>query len=94
MILIQDKNEKDVSKLVLFVSNKSSKASVYLPAGSYGVIAFHDINGNEKLDTNMIGIPTEPYGFSNNARGLLSKPDHEETLVTLNRELSITFDLK
>lgn len=25
---------------------------------------FQDLNGNGKLDTNPMGIPTEPYGFS------------------------------
>lgn len=38
-----------------------------LPAGAYGVKAFHDINGDGKLSTNPFGIPTEPFAFSNNA---------------------------
>ena len=33
-------------------------------AGTYVIAAFHDLNGNGKLDRNMFGIPTEPYGFS------------------------------
>lgn len=94
MLLIQDKNEKDISKLVVNVHKSSSKITVYLPSGKYGVVAFHDLNGNEELDTNFIGIPTEPYGFSNNARAMLSKPDFEETLVNLNGDLAITFQLK
>lgn len=40
-----------------------------LPAGRYGVKAFHDINGNGQMDTNPFGMPTEPFAFSNNARG-------------------------
>jgi len=40
-----------------------------LPAGDYAMKAFHDVNGNGKLDTNPFGIPTEPYAFSNNAAG-------------------------
>lgn len=40
-----------------------------LPAGRYGVKAFHDVNGNGKMDTNPFGMPTEPYAFSNNAHG-------------------------
>ena len=35
-----------------------------LPAGDYAVAMYHDRNGNGKLDSNLIGIPTEPYGFS------------------------------
>lgn len=40
-----------------------------LPAGRYALSAFHDANGNGKLDRNSMGIPTEGYGFSNDAQG-------------------------
>lgn len=36
-----------------------------LPAGRYALSAFHDENGNDKLDRNILGIPKEGYGFSN-----------------------------
>lgn len=36
-------------------------------AGEYGLKLYHDVNENGKLDTNFIGIPTEPYAFSNSA---------------------------
>ncbi|MGH8076158.1 MAG: DUF2141 domain-containing protein [Lysobacter sp.] len=39
-----------------------------LAPGSYAVRVMHDENGNGKLDTNMVGMPTEGYGFSNNPR--------------------------
>lgn len=35
-----------------------------LPSGKYVVAAFHDLDGDRKLDRNFFGIPTEPYGFS------------------------------
>ena len=37
-----------------------------LDPGIYGVAVFQDLNGNEKLDKNLFGAPTEPFGFSNN----------------------------
>ncbi|MCG8374189.1 MAG: DUF2141 domain-containing protein [Balneolales bacterium] len=40
-----------------------------LPFGKYAIAVYHDKNTNGKLDTNMLGIPKERYGFSNNARG-------------------------
>lgn len=40
-----------------------------LPTGDYAVKAFHDVNGNGRMDTNPFGMPVEPYAFSNNARG-------------------------
>jgi uncharacterized protein (DUF2141 family) len=37
-----------------------------LPPGAYALQVMHDENGNGKLDTNLLGVPTEGYGFSNN----------------------------
>ncbi|MEO6039142.1 MAG: DUF2141 domain-containing protein [Saprospiraceae bacterium] len=49
-----------------------------LPAGHYAISCFHDVNGNGELDKNFLGIPTEPYGFSNNARPKFRAPNWEE----------------
>jgi uncharacterized protein (DUF2141 family) len=48
-----------------------------LPPGRYVISVFHDLNDNSKLDTGLFGIPKEPYGFSNNARGKFGPPDWE-----------------
>lgn len=48
-----------------------------LKKGIYAISIFHDVNGNGKLDTNFIGIPTEPYAFSNNAQGMFGPPEFE-----------------
>jgi len=47
------------------------RAAVFenLPAGAYGMKAFHDVNANGKMDVNPFGMPTEPFAFSNNAVG-------------------------
>lgn len=49
-----------------------------VPYGEYGIAAFHDRNGNGKNDRNFLGIPKEPYGFSNDARPKLRAPRWEE----------------
>ncbi|KAA2238323.1 DUF2141 domain-containing protein [Salinarimonas soli] len=36
-----------------------------VPAGPIAVAVYQDVNGNGQLDRNVIGIPSEPYGFSN-----------------------------
>lgn len=54
-----------------------------LPAGSYAVSCFHDLNENGELDANLFGIPVEPYGFSNNARPKFRAPKWEETVFYL-----------
>lgn len=55
-----------------------------LPPGIYAVSCFHDVNGNGKLDTNWLGIPTEPYGFSNNARPKFRAPNWDEAQIYWN----------
>ena len=55
-----------------------------LPAGEYSVAAYHDENGNGKLDKNLLGIPVEDYGFSNDTRGTrMSAPSFEETKLQI-----------
>lgn len=49
-----------------------------LKPGIYAVSCFHDLNNNGKLDTNILGIPSEPYGFSNNARPKFRAPKWAE----------------
>jgi uncharacterized protein (DUF2141 family) len=53
------------------------------PAGKYALSCFHDLNGNGKLDTNWMGIPSEPYGFSNNARPQFRAPKWAEAAFDL-----------
>lgn len=55
-----------------------------LAAGTYAIKAFHDINGNGALDTNLIGIPTEPYGFSNGQAGRFGPPSFEAASFELD----------
>lgn len=45
-----------------------------VPPGDYAVSAFQDLNGNQKLDTNSVGLPIEPVGFSSGARVINGPP--------------------
>lgn len=45
-----------------------------IPPGTYAMAVVHDENMNGKLDTNWMGIPTEGYGFSNDAKALVGAP--------------------
>jgi uncharacterized protein (DUF2141 family) len=55
-----------------------------LPPGRYAAAAFQDFNGNGKLDKNFLGIPKEPYGFSQEARGSIGPPTFAEAAITLD----------
>ena len=48
-----------------------------VPSGRYALMVIHDENGNGTLDTNVIGMPVEGYGFSNNPR-VMRKPTFDE----------------
>lgn len=64
-----------------------------LPAGSYAVTVYQDNNGNNKLDRGLFNIPTEPYGFSRDARGDGGPPKFRDAQVEL-REPSAKFTVK
>ena len=46
--------------------------------GSYAVAVVHDENGNNKVDTNFLGIPKEGYGVSNDKTYSMSQPKWNE----------------
>jgi|CXWL01.1.fsa_nt_gi uncharacterized protein (DUF2141 family) len=46
-------------------------------SGRYAVRVFHDVNGDGRLGTNLIGIPSEPTGASNNAPPRFGPPTFE-----------------
>lgn len=66
-----------------------------LPPGLYAVSAFADINGNTRLDRNFLGVPTEPYGFSRDARRLAGPPGFEEAAFSVgDTDMTHTFRLQ
>ncbi|MDQ1086015.1 MULTISPECIES: DUF2141 domain-containing protein [unclassified Siphonobacter] len=48
-----------------------------LPYGEYAVAIFQDENKDGKLNTNLLGIPKEPYCFSQNYRPKIKSPKFE-----------------
>lgn len=65
-----------------------------LKPGSYAVMITHDENGNGKLDTNIMGIPLEGYGFSNNPQ-VMRKPTWDEARFTVaDSDVVIDIDLR
>ena len=57
---------------------------VDLPKGEWAVAITQDLNNNDKVDKNFLGIPTEPYAFSNNVRPTVAAPRFEECKFTVN----------
>lgn len=57
------------------------------------VSAFHDTNGNGRLDSNAMGMPVEPYGFSQDAVGQFGPPKFEAARLKLNGTVKATLTL-
>lgn len=64
-----------------------------LPAGRYAVKLYHDANDNGELDRNLVGIPTEGYGFSNNA-GRRGPPSFEDAAVIVVDDMTIDIEVR
>jgi uncharacterized protein (DUF2141 family) len=78
-------NSELSSKTAVFSSTKDQVSfSLELPRNQPVAIAvYQDIDGNGKLSKNKFGIPTEPYGFSNNARGVFGPPSFSQASFEL-----------
>ena len=59
-----------------------------LPAGDYAVIVYHDENDNKQIDMRALGMPKEPVGVSNNARGLFGPPRFKAASFELSPPLT------
>lgn len=65
-----------------------------IPQGQYALSVMHDENKNLKLDTNLFGMPTEGFGFSNDAMGRLGPPSFEKAKIEITGSKEISIKLK
>jgi uncharacterized protein (DUF2141 family) len=64
-----------------------------VPAGTYAVSAHHDENGNGKMDSNMLGVPKEGYGVSNDVRARFRPPRFSEAAVRISRDTTLVLHM-
>ena len=79
------------------VKIENGKAQVIvsdLKSGYYSFSYFHDENSNGELDTNLVGIPKEPYGFSNGEKGRFGPPDFEDCKIKIDSDLNLEIKIK
>ncbi|MEX2379879.1 MAG: DUF2141 domain-containing protein [Vicingaceae bacterium] len=55
-----------------------------LPYGEYAIALVHDVNANQKLDKNFLGVPSEPFGFSKVEKVYFGPPKFEEAKIKLS----------
>ena len=65
-----------------------------LNPGRYAVRFFHDENMNGTPETNKLGIPTEGYGFSNNAYGMFGPKPFRDWLFEIKDDKKIVLNAK
>ena len=80
-VLTQEKKEITDNKCIITIKN--------LKPGKYAVRYYHDENLNGKMDTNLVGKPTEGYGFSNNVIGKFGPPPFEKWLFEITGDKKI-----
>ena len=86
--------KKTFQNRIVSAEKGSVTISLSLPFGVYAVSVYHDVNRNGKLDKNVFGAPTEPYGFSNGLRPLFSAPDFEQCSFELFSDQRIFVSIK
>ncbi|WP_013322416.1 DUF2141 domain-containing protein [Gloeothece verrucosa] len=66
-----------------------------LDPGSYAVAVIHDANIDGKLNRNLLGIPIEGFGFSNNPKILTGPPKFgESAIIVSGQQTNIRIQLK
>ncbi|MEP0986031.1 DUF2141 domain-containing protein [Ekhidna sp.] len=76
------------------IGNTHSYTFQSLKPGKYAVIVIQDLNGNKNLDTNIFGIPKEPYGFSTNPSTTFGPPNFDGASFLIKSNKKITIELK
>ena len=66
---------------------------VTLPPGIYGARVLHDLNGNGEMDSNFVGMPKEPWAFSNNATGRLGPAKWQDAKFEISGNTAVEIRL-
>ncbi|MBE7646389.1 DUF2141 domain-containing protein [Tenacibaculum finnmarkense] len=81
-------------KIIKISDKKASLVFENMIAGTYAISAFHDVNDNKKMDTNFIGIPKEPIGISNDAKGFMGPPKYKDAKFDVIQSIKMTIRIK
>ena len=87
-----DGGETPLASKVKVVASEHLVVFKDIPDGQYAVKLYHDDNDNNELDSNMFGIPSEGYGFSNNG-GRFGSPDYRDAKFEVIDKSNIEINL-
>lgn len=95
LLELLDCNQKSILGKNCILQNKmGSIIFENLKPAKYAVHFIHDENSNDKFDTNWMGIPTEGYGFSNNAFGNFGPQSFDKLLFDMKGDMKIVLTTK
>lgn len=83
-----------INKVVAVEAGTQTIIFTDVPDGEYAITVFQDLDDNAKLNVSTFGIPREPYGFSNNARGMMGPPKFDKTKFSFSGELEVEIALE
>jgi uncharacterized protein (DUF2141 family) len=90
-----DRPEKSFKRVKLSINNKTIVFDFTgLPTGNYAIAILHDENDDMKLNTNILGIPKEGFGFSNNVIGVFGPPGYSKASFNYNANVAATITIK
>lgn len=88
-----DEDAAFASGKIKVMGNKAVYTFKDLPSGEYAVAVFQDVNDNGKCDRNIIGYPTEGFGFSKNYRPRMSSPKFDEVKIAVHQSAKASIAL-
>ncbi len=90
-----DRDQKVLEEIVWDIQNgKSVLKFTGLSRGDYAFRYFHDENNNGRLDKNILGVPREGFGFSNDPPIVFGEPSFDKWLFQLKESGKLTTVIK
>ncbi|MFT7033535.1 MAG: hypothetical protein ACJA2S_002043 [Cyclobacteriaceae bacterium] len=86
---------KEGETITVDIENKDEITVVFegIMSGKIAVSVIHDENENGDLDTGIFGIPTEDYGFSNDAKGNFGPPSFEDCIIEITGDKTVIINI-
>ncbi len=79
-----DYREAFASKSIHITAAEVTAVFEGVPPGLYALAVLHDENSNQRMDTNLFGVPKEGYAVSNNVKKNFGPPAFEEARFTFD----------
>ena len=90
----EDYLKKPVKTLTTPADALTKRVVLELETGTYAVVIYQDLNSNGKVDRNFFRLPTEPCGFSRDARPKMGPPRYKPASFSLNEDTEIRIKIK